>query len=269
MLGGMIDKMMPWLGDRRQPPVAADRLLYAVGDVHGRSDLLMPLIDRVFRDALVTGASEDVVPEVIFLGDMIDRGPDSRGVLEFLMMVAEWPEIEPIFLIGNHELMLLQFLDDPVKGRNWLRYGGYETLQSYGMGRLGDLADTDNLRRLAEDLKGAMGPHLGFLSALRPWHVNGNLFLTHAGADPALPPDQQSVDALVWGESAFLRGRRKDGLWVVHGHTVVDTPSVRQGRIAIDTGAYLTGKLTVMKVRRTEISFLTEIGEPVPEETGD
>ena len=259
---------MPGLGRGRLPAVQAERLIYAVGDVHGRSDLLMPLIDRVFQDALATTDGQMPPPELIFVGDLIDRGPDSRGVLEFLASVAEWPEFEPIFLIGNHELMLLQFLDEPLKGRDWLRYGGYETLQSYGFGRLGDLADPKNLQRIAEDLKAAMGPHLSFLSALKPWHRNGNLLFTHAGADPELSPENQSVEALVWGTQAFMRRRRTDGLWVVHGHNVVETPSVRSGRIAIDTGAYATGRLTVMKINGGEISFLTEIGT-APEEAED
>ena len=260
MFRELLDMVLPGLGHGRLPPVRAERPIYAVGDVHGRSDLLMPLIDRVLQDALSVPTGEGRPPELVFVGDLVDRGPDSRGVLEFLSSVAEWPEFETVFLIGNHELMLLQFLDDPVKGRNWLRYGGYETLQSYGFGRLGDLADPANLRRVAEDLKAAMGPHLRFLSGLRPWHLNGNLLLTHAGADPALSPDAQTVEALVWGTPEFMRRRRADGLWVVHGHNVVETPSVRHGRIAIDTGAYATGRLTVMKVDGEEISFLTEIG---------
>ena len=268
MFRELLDKVLPAFGRGGLPAVHAERLIYAVGDVHGRSDLLVPLIDRVLQDALSAATDNGSVPELLFVGDLVDRGPDSRGVLEFLSMVAEWPEFEPIFLIGNHELMLLQFLDDPVKGRNWLRYGGYETLQSYGFGRLGDLADAANLQRIAEDLKAAMGTHLSFLSALRPWHQNGNLLLTHAGADPELAPEDQSVEALVWGVPAFARRRRSDGLWVVHGHTVVETPSVRDGRIAIDTGAYATGRLTVMKVNGSEISFLTEYGE-VPEEAED
>ena len=261
MLNGLLQKVLPWLGQSSHPRVQAGRLLYTVGDIHGRSDLLIPLVERVLQDAMRLAEEADAPPEVVFVGDMVDRGPDSRGVIEFLMSVAEWPEISPVFLIGNHELMLLQFLDDPVRGRNWLRYGGYETVQSYGLGRLGDLGDDETLRRVADDLKGAMGPHLGFMSGLRPWHLNGNLLVTHAGAEPSLAPDDQPVDALVWGAKDFHRKQRKDGLWVVHGHTVVENPSVRHGRIAIDTGAYKTGRLTVMKVNGSEISFLTQIGE--------
>lgn len=256
------------LGRRRPPPVHSDGLLYAVGDVHGRADLLLAVVDRILQDALVKSDPGETLPEVVFVGDVIDRGPDSFEVIEFLMSIRDWPEIRPVFLLGNHELMLLKFLQDPQANRKWLGYGGFETLQSYGLGRVRDLADRDTLRRLAEDLRGAMGPHLAFFENWTPWHRNGNLLITHAGADPELAPEEQTEDALLWGVPEFERRSRRDGLWVVHGHTVVAEPSVRNGRIAIDTGAYITGRLTALKVDGSEISFLTEIGS-VPKLSGD
>ena len=248
-----------------QDPPRSDRLLYAVGDVHGRIDLLMPLIDRLFTDAVARMDESRGAAELVFVGDLIDRGPDSRSVIEFVSAIRDWPEIEPIFLVGNHELMLLQFLHDPVQGRRWLRHGGYETCLSYGLNRMGDLGDADQLRRIAEDLKGEMGPHLDFIENLRPWHLNGNVLLTHAGAEPALPPAEQPIEALVWGAPEFQRKSREDGLWVVYGHAIVEQPSVRQGRIPIDTGAYRTGRLTALKVDRGEVSFLTETGAAAEE----
>lgn len=246
------------------PPIQAARPLYVIGDVHGRADLLVPLVDKIMQDAAGTG-SETLRPELVFVGDIVDRGPESRSVVEFLAAVQEWPELDSIFLVGNHELMLLQFLNDPVIGRRWLRYGGYETLMSYDPGRIGDLGDDDELRRIAGVLKEAMGPHLEFIENLRPWHSNGNLLITHAGADPVLAPEQQTIEALVWGVPSFHQHHREDGLWVVHGHTIVQTPSVREGRIAIDSGAYKTGVLTALKVDGTEVEFITETGAPSPE----
>ncbi len=238
----------------------SDSLLYAIGDIHGRIDLLIPLTERLLGDALSFAQENAKAPEVVFVGDMIDRGPHSQQVIEFLMAVQEWPELDPVFLVGNHELMLLQFLDNPVEGRRWLRYGGYETLVSYGLGKIGDIGDGDELHRIAEDLRAAMGPHLGFIENLKAWHANGNVLFAHAGADPVLPPAEQPIEALIWGTPEFERTRRPDGMWVVHGHTVVEEPTVRLGRIPIDTGAYITGKLTAFRLRGDEIGFLTEQG---------
>ena len=259
MLGGLFSGGMFGRRSVTHPPIQAASPLYVIGDVHGRADLLVSLVDRIMQDAAGSG-SDTMRPELVFVGDVIDRGPDSRSVIEFLIAVDAWPELETTFLVGNHELMLLQFLNDPVIGRRWLRFGGYETLQSYEPGRIGDLGSDDELRRIAGVLRDAMGPHLEFVENLRPWHSNGNLLITHAGADPMLPPAQQTIEALVWGVPGFYQTPREDGLWVVHGHTIVEQPSAREGRIAIDTGAYRTGVLTALKVVGTDVSFITEAG---------
>lgn len=265
MLGGLFGGSV--FGRRRAsyPPIQSARPIYVIGDVHGRADLLVALVDRIMQDAAALG--EDAMrPELVFVGDIVDRGPDSRSVIEFLIAVQDWPELESTFLVGNHELMLLQFLNDPVIARRWLRHGGYETLLSYDPGRIGDLGNDDELRRLAGILREAMGPHLEFVENLRPWHSNGNLLITHAGADPMLAPSQQTIEALVWGVPSFFEHPREDGLWVVHGHTIVEAPIAREGRIAIDTGAYKTGLLTALKVVGTEVSFITETGAASSEE---
>ncbi|MEM7210939.1 MAG: metallophosphoesterase [Pseudomonadota bacterium] len=241
------------------PPIQAHRPLYVIGDVHGRADLLVPLVDQIMQDV----AGQDlgtVLPEVVFVGDLIDRGPDTKSVIEFLIALQDWPEIEATFLVGNHELMLLQFLHDPIAGRRWLKYGGYETLQSYAPGRFGDLGDEAELRRIATELKEAMGTHLEFVENLRPWHSNGNLLITHAGADPSLAPAQQTIEALVWGVPSFYQQAREDGLWVVHGHTIVQHATAHEGRIAVDTGAYRTGVLSALRVVGTDVRFLSERG---------
>lgn len=241
------------------PPVQADRPLYVVGDVHGRADLLVSLIDRIMQD-IARREIDAARPELVFVGDLIDRGPDSRSVIEFLIAVEEWPEIETTFLVGNHEIMLLQFLHNPMAGRRWLKFGGFETLQSYGLTRLGDLGDEAELQRIAGELNRAMGPHLAFVENLRPWHANGNLLITHAGADPALAPSEQTIDALVWGVPSFHQQTRTDGLWVVHGHTIVEKAGARDGRISIDTGAYRTGTLTALRVLGSDVRFISETG---------
>ncbi|MEM9140485.1 MAG: metallophosphoesterase [Pseudomonadota bacterium] len=240
----------------------SERLVYAIGDIHGRADLLEALVEKILNDALIhqnrNGAEHPA--EVVFIGDVIDRGPNTSAVLEFMTAIAEWPEIEPIFILGNHEEMLLSFLKDPVRGKRWMRYGGYETLLSYNLALSGDVFEEDMLIRIAGELKQAMAVHLALLETFVPVHRNGNLYFVHAGANPAVSMDAQQQQDLVWGNDAFLRTPRRDGNWVIHGHTVVEKPSVKGGRIAIDTGAYLTGALTAVKVSASEISFLTETG---------
>ena len=244
-------------------PVAADRLVYAIGDVHGRVDLLEPLMEKILVDALSHQEDGENMPaDVVVHGDVVDRGPNTRETLEFLLAIQEWPEIDPIYLLGNHEQMLLEFLEDPLANKRWLRYGGYETLLSYELDLRGDLFEDRTILRVAGDLGAAMGPHVDLLRRFTLSHQNGNLFFSHAGADPAVPIQDQQTGALVWGIDSFARQTRKDGYWVVHGHTVVEKPIVRNGRISIDTGAYLSGALTALKVIGSEISFLRETGAP-------
>lgn len=259
MIGGFFGGSVFGRRGASYPPVQADRALYVVGDVHGRADLLVSLVDQIMQD-VADREIDTARPELVFVGDLIDRGDDSKSVIEFLVAVHEWPEIDTTFLVGNHEIMLLQFLHDPMAGRRWLKFGGYETLQSYGLGRIGDLGDEAELHRIAGELTRAMGPHLEFIENLRPWHANGNLLITHAGADPALAPSEQTIDALVWGVPAFHRQTRTDGLWVVHGHTIVEKACAREGRISIDTGAYRTGTLTALRVLGRDVSFLHQTG---------
>jgi len=233
-------------------PIAAEDLIYAVGDVHGRHDLLMRLLDRICDDAATVAR----YPKIVFLGDYIDRGEDSRETLDVLMALAETEGLETVFLMGNHEQMLLRFLHNPPSGAHWLRFGGLQTLLSYGVGPVGDLRNPDEAARLRADLVDALGPHLGFIEALSLSHRSGNLLFTHAGADPALPPEEQEVAALLWGTERFRRVERGDGIWVVHGHYVVDQPSAEGGRIAVDTGAYFSGRLTAARIAGGEVTFL-------------
>lgn len=254
--------MFGWIGKlgAREPASKphAERLVYAIGDVHGRLDLLEPLIEKILQDVVATVPPDAPPPDMILMGDMIDRGPDSRGVMEFLESVNTWPEVRTVMLMGNHEAMLLDFLKDPIANKRWLRYGGYETLISYQLGMVGDLFDDDNLVTVAARLAEAMGSHIELLLQCVPSRLNGNLFFTHAGAMPDVHPDDQPLEAMIWGDPGFLRKQRRDGLWVVHGHTVVPEPEVKKSRIAIDTGAYLSGALTALKADGQALSFLRQ-----------
>lgn len=231
-------------------PPGAPGPIYAIGDIHGRYDLLERLAEMIAVDS----ASFEERATWVFLGDYIDRGEHDCQVVELLMNLAKWPEADMVFLMGNHEQMLLQFLREPDSAGRWLRFGGRETLLSYGIG--GDLLTPGAALELRAELSDALGPHLGFIEGLRLCHRAGNIFFAHAGADPVVPVDEQDVQVLLWGCPAFRRAPRTDGIWVAHGHFIVDHPGAEAGRIAVDTGAYYSGRLTAARIHRGAVAFL-------------
>lgn len=234
------------------PIETGGRVVYAVGDIHGRHDLLERLLGTIIADA---GTCAEA-PRIVFLGDYIDRGDGARQTIDLLRRLAGQGGVEPVFLMGNHEQMLLRFLGEPSAGDRWLRYGGLQTLMSYGVGDVTILRDAEDALRVREELIEAMGAHLGFIESLRVCHQAGNVFFSHAGADPAVPTDDQEIDTLLWGCGRFHESDRADGIWVVHGHFVVDRPRVDRGRIAVDTGAYFSGRLTAARIADGEVTFL-------------
>lgn len=209
-----------------------------LGDIHGCDRLLARLLPRLEG-------------QVICVGDYIDRGEESAAVLDRL--IAR-PEV--LCLRGNHEDMLLAFLDDPEgKGPRWLRYGGLQTLASFGVG--GDLS-TGRLGHIRDALARAMGDErIDWMRALPLWWQSGNLAVTHAGADPRRDLAQQEARDLLWGTPEFGRRPRTDGLWIAHGHVIVDAPTAEGGRIAVDTGAYATGRLTAAIIAPDVLRFET------------
>lgn len=235
------------------PPPQTEGLVYAIGDVHGRFDLLDRLIAAIWKDCQRIG----VRARLVFLGDYVDRGEGSREVIAYLRAADGWPEADCIFLTGNHEDMLLAFLDDPVATADWLKHGGLQTLMSYGVRGTGDWRSAEGLRALGAELTDAVAEDRAFLETLAPWHRSGNVFFVHAGAEPDLPPEAQSRATLLWGSPRFLTTPRRDGLWVVHGHTVVEAPQIVGTRIAIDTGAYFSGRLTAARFWDGAVTFLT------------
>jgi serine/threonine protein phosphatase 1 len=244
-------------------PLIIDRPTYAIGDIHGRFDLLVPLMRAVLADA--QGAGIDT-PRLVFMGDYVDRGEQSRQVLDFLLDLARGnpggavddTETDVVLLRGNHEEMLLDFLRDPAgEGPRWLRSGGLQTLLSYGVGNVTASADASALTAAASRLRDAMGPTVDALSRLPTAARYGDVFFSHAGADPGLPTQLQSQRTLVWGARAMFTDLRDDGVWVVHGHYVVDEAELTRGRIPVDTGAYYSGKLTAARLMDGDALFLT------------
>ena len=226
--------------------------LYAVGDIHGRADLLAAMHGLIGADSVGGGGRRAVV----YLGDYIDRGPRSCAVIE--MLVAEPLEgFQAVHLKGNHEDLLIQFLDGPSPGDTWLANGGMATLESYGIDFSVAAAAGDYPESLRQDLLGALpASHLDFLRALKPFHAVGDYFFAHAGVRPGVPLEEQDEFDLMWIRGAFLAWRDDFSKMVVHGHSIVFDPQVRPNRIGIDTGAYRTGTLTCLVLEGEERRFL-------------
>lgn len=212
------------------PPIAVDRPFAAIGDIHGCDDLLVRLLDRLATDAPEA--------ELVFVGDYIDRGDKNAEVLRRLMDLRD---TSATFLMGNHERMCLDFIDNPEeKGARWLRHGGLQTVASFGVS--GSAQDPVGLR---DKMVAAMGEEMiDWLRNLALTYQNGNVYAVHAAAHPEHPISEQAEKILIWGHPKFGKLPRKDGLWVVHGHTIMDMPRVSQGVVSIDTGAYATGRLS-------------------------
>ena len=184
----------------------------------------------------------------VFLGDCIDRGPDSKRVLDRLVnyRVAQ----TTVCLMGNHEAFLREFLKNPDILSVWRRCGGLETLLSYG---LAPTIETD-ARELAYDLDRVLpSSHREFLSSLKQYFICGDFFFVHAGVRPGIGLTEQSEDDLLWIREDFLFSEDSFGKVVVHGHTPVLEPDVQPNRINIDTGAYATGRLTCLVLEGSEI----------------
>lgn len=216
--------------------------VYAVGDIHGRLDLLIGMEAAIAEDIERT---RPMRPVICYLGDYVDRGPSSAGVVEHLIGLASAPS--RVFLKGNHEDRLLAFLDDPAgSGPRWMKFGGREALQSYGVTAPEEIRESD-----WEDLRDAFAlalpdEHLRFYRELRLAFAWRRYLFVHAGLDPSRPVNDQSSHDLMWIRDPFLESDRDWGSFVVHGHVIVAQPEFRPNRIAIDTGAYKSGRLTCL-----------------------
>ncbi len=228
-----------------------NRRLYVIGDIHGRLDLLDRMIAAIALDAGEAGAKSLTVT----LGDYVDRGPKSRGVIERLAR-NPFPG-DYVALKGNHEALLEAFLADPRTGEHWQRLGGVQTLQSFGV-RLSPLIGGRGFEQAAQDLRAALTPeHLKFLSSLKMSLTVGRYFLCHAGVRPGVPLDRQSDEDLMWIRGEFLDSDADFGKVVVHGHTPAVEPQVRTNRINIDTGAFVSGKLTCVVLEGESYRFIS------------
>jgi serine/threonine protein phosphatase 1 len=238
--------------------------LYAIGDVHGRTDLLAQKHQRIADDLARRPVADW---RVIHLGDYVDRGLDSAGTLELLIDYQANGRGE--FLIGNHDHFLLEFLTDPEAADFdlWIVNGGIKTLDSFGIDgmMMAYSSEEDALLRIHEALIAAMPPGLlEFLGGLSRMLRYGDYVFVHAGVRPEVPLDEQSDHDLIWIREPFLSSEADHGAVVVHGHTPVDEVAVRPNRIGIDTGAVFTGNLTCLVLEGTTRGLLGADGpEPL------
>lgn len=234
-----------------RPRVPDGLRVYAIGDIHGRIDLLDQLLSRIDAD-LETNAIGRAVQ--VFLGDYIDRGQGSAAVVERL--IGRGQTRETVCLMGNHEACLLEFLDDPSVLTAWGQNGGLTTLLSYGLKPLMH-SDVEKQAELSAALARTMPKsHHEFLRGLPLSFICGDFFFVHAGVRPGAPLSRQHEDDLLWIRDDFLSHESRFEKMIVHGHTPVLEPDVRPNRINIDTGAYATGRLTCLRLERDEIAFL-------------
>jgi serine/threonine protein phosphatase 1 len=237
------------------PPRAPEGMtIYAVGDIHGRADLLEQLLDQISADVEATRNERTVLA---FLGDYVDRGPQSRTVIQMLMQLKDTGEEQVMVLKGNHEEALLGFLADAATGPGWADHGGRETLLSYGVAVPKHRTDTDAWAKARDDFAAALpAEHLAFLRNLSLCESIGDYVFVHAGVRPGVPLHEQEERDLLWIREEFLQNDRAMDKMVVHGHTPVEQPSLAPGRIGIDTGAYATGILTALKLHGEHQVFL-------------
>ncbi|NVO56255.1 metallophosphoesterase [Rhodobacteraceae bacterium B1Z28] len=226
--------------------IAPDERFISVGDIHGRLDLLQSLLARLDDDC-----------PLIFVGDYVDRGDYSAQVLRQLHHLSKSSDGRVVCLLGNHEEMLLRFVENPKwAARLWLHNGGVRTLASFGVKGTSEAAVGDDAIAIADQLQRAMGDELLTWLADRPltW-TSGNVTVVHAALDPQQPVQDQARQNCLWGHPMFPSQPRQDGQWVVHGHTIVGHAQAKNGIVSIDTGAFATNRLTAAEIFKGGVRF--------------
>ncbi len=239
---------------KTQPARAASTggpVVYAIGDVHGQLELLDRLLDSIARDFAGLGRKDR--PVLVFVGDYVDRGPMSKGVVDRLIGLkqasVEGGAFEIRALMGNHEQTMLSFLENPDAGSAWVEFGGGETLVSYGVDRPAPRGDREAWLRTQVDLQRHLpSAHLAFLRQLELSVIYGDYLFVHAGVRPGVPLDRQDPEDMMWIRGDFLSQPHRLDYVVVHGHTPDEQPFLGPDRINIDTGAYATGVLTAVRL---------------------
>ena len=229
--------------------------VYAIGDIHGRADLLVRLFDQIEEDAKSAGPDVNII--MVFLGDYVDRGFQSKDVIDFLLS-DRLAKYETVFIKGNHEDAFVKFLTDAAFGPDWAKYGGAETLTSYGIRPPRSRTMPEEWFEVCDRLNAVLpAEHRTFLTLLKPSAQIGDYMFVHAGVSPDKPLDMQVESDLLWIRDGFLDDQTVFECVIVHGHTPINEPHHDHRRIGVDTGAYLTGKLTAARLIGEEVTFFT------------
>jgi len=246
----------------RDPPLPPGTVVYAIGDIHGRADLLAELHDAIAAHAAGRDATRRLI---VYVGDYVSRFPRARDVVR--MLLAPAPRgFTRVCLKGNHEDTVVRFLDGELRaGRHWMQYGGDATLAEYGVHSSvavdrAQAADLEAVRR--RFTRALPRAHELFLRSLALSHREGGYAFVHAGLRPGVRPERQAVGTMLWIRDRFLRSEADFGCTVVHGHTIAPAPEVRRNRIGIDTGAYRTGVLTCLVLEGRSRAFLQTAPAP-------
>ncbi|OSQ40942.1 hypothetical protein TMES_01480 [Thalassospira mesophila] len=228
-------------------------VVYAIGDIHGRADLLERKLAKIRDDEVAVSQQKTV----IYLGDLVDRGLQSKHVID-LILAHQDSALQQVWLMGNHEEFMFKFLDDPENNLEWWGYGGAETLLSYNVSVAPGAFNGKKAVKASQDLQSAMADagHEPFLRGFRDSFEVGDYLFVHAGIDPERPFADQGPETLRWIREPFLSHASPLARVVVHGHTVVEEPVIRVNRVGIDTGAYYSGNLTCLRLEKTGYRFL-------------
>lgn len=240
------------------PPYIPDnQRIYCIGDIHGRADLLQQLHKKILSDA-------DNYPgkkTIVYLGDYVDRGEQSRQVIESLLS-GPLPDFDPIYLMGNHEQIMLNFIDYPEAAASWLSFGGREAINSYGI-QLAHIPGTREVVELARQLDNKLpDAHREFLQNCESSWQCGSYYFVHAGIYPGVALDKQLLEDQLWIREEFLESKIDHGAIIVHGHSITEEPELLPNRIGIDTGAYITGVLTCLVLEGEGQRFIQT--QPIP-----
>ncbi|MEM9723950.1 MAG: metallophosphoesterase family protein [Pseudomonadota bacterium] len=231
-------------GPRDLPMPETDERLYVVGDLHGCDRLLDQLLVEI--DADLTANPSAAPARLVCVGDYVDRGEGTQQVLDRLIELATDPALNVTFVRGNHEQLLLSFLEDPIGSAPWLDHGGMETLASYGVPFPLRRRRERDFSGLGADLRERIGDHADFLETLPLYFQSGNIFVSHAGLAPDRPLTAQAEDDLLWGDPRFLELGGPPDMVAVHGHWATERVDFGANRVGVDTGAYMTGRLSAL-----------------------
>jgi serine/threonine protein phosphatase 1 len=246
-----MQKIVTRFQGRRRPSIPAGLRIYAVGDVHGREDALRDVFARIDADLVARPAHRTVQ---IFLGDYVDRGPSTRGVLDGLIKRGQDHEL--LLLKGNHETFFLDFFTNPAVLGVWRQHGGLQALTSYGLKPSLNPGASEQ-RELAEAFAAAVpASHRRLLAGLATFYKCGDFVFVHAGIRPGVPISEQKEEDLLWIREDFLLYEREHEKIVVHGHTPGREPEVCFNRINLDIGAYATGRLACLTIEGESLAFV-------------